>query len=258
MLIIVPPSESKRPAPVAGDPVDLGALSFPELNPIRERILDALIATSSGPDAFRRLLLRPSMAGDIARNTRLRELPAVPARDLYVGPLHEGLDASRLSQGAAVRAAGSIVIVSSLWGALRLGDRVPPYRLIVYSNLVGMDRLEPLWRTVLPDVLATAAGPSGVIVDLRSGPYVAVGMPAGGLARTVSLRIRYAALGGGRIGDVIAKRTRGEAAHHLLESGADPDEPDALADILAERWPVEIEPPAGRAGTWTMTLSVPD
>jgi uncharacterized protein len=258
VLIIVPPSESKRPAPEDGDPVDLGKLSFPELNPIREQVLDALVATSAGRDAFRRLLLKPSMAADVARNTRLREIPALPARDLYVGPLHEGLDASGLSPPAAERATRAVVIVSSLWGALRLDDRIPPYRLIVYSNLVGMDRLEPLWRTVLPDVFATAAGPTGLIVDLRSGPYVAVGMPARGLDRTVSLRIRYASPDGGRIGDVIAKRTRGEAAHHLLEAGEDPHEPDALADILAERWPVELEPPAGRAGTWTMTLSLPD
>ena len=34
--------------------------------------------------------------------------------------------------------------------------------------LVGIDRLEPTWRRVLPDVLATAAGGWGVVVDLRS------------------------------------------------------------------------------------------
>jgi cytoplasmic iron level regulating protein YaaA (DUF328/UPF0246 family) len=258
VLIIVPPSESKRPPPQSGDPVDIDKLSFPELNPIRERVIDALIKTSAGADAFRRLGVRPSMADAVARNTRILELPAIPAEDLYIGPLHEGLDASRLSAPAKQQAAVSVVIVSSLWGAIRLADRIPPYRLIVYANLVGLGRLEPIWRTVLPELFAEAAGPSGLIVDLRSGPYVAVGMPAGQLHRTVSMRIRYASPAGGRIGDVIAKRIRGEAAHHLLESDEDPDEPDALADILADRWPVELEPPPGRTGTWTMTLSVPD
>ena len=256
MLIIVPPSESKRPSPQSGEPVDLPNLSFPELNPIRERVIDALIATSARSDAFRRLGVRPSMAADVAGNTRVRELPAIPARDLYIGPLHDGLDASRLSSPASRRAEASVVIVSSLWGALRLTDRVPRYRLIVYAHLVGMGRLEPIWETVLPGLFARLAGPRGVVLDLRSPVYQAVGMPAGLADRTVSLRIGYASPDGGRIGDVIAKRIRGEAAHLLLESGADPDHPDALADVLAERWPVELRPSVGRSGSWEMRLSV--
>jgi len=256
LLIIVPPSESKRPAPASGDPVDLATLSFPELTPIRRQVIDALIATSARSDAFGRLQLRPSMADDVARNTRLLELPAIPAEDLYIGPLHEALDASRLSPPARARALESAVIVSSLWGAVRLTDRIPRYRLILWANLIGMDRLEPLWRTVLPDTLAEVAGPDGICLDLRSGPYTAVGMPRGGAHRTVALRINYDSPEGGRIGDVIAKRVRGEAAHFLLESGEDPADPDALADVLADRWPVDLRPPDGRNGTWELTLSL--
>jgi uncharacterized protein len=258
VLIIVPPSETKRPAPAHGEPVDLEELSFRELNPFREQVLDGLIATSAAPDAFRRLGAKPSMADDVARNTRVLELPAMAARDLYVGPLHEGLDVDRLPSAGAKRASDAVVIASSLWGLVRLDDRIPPYRLIVYANLVGMGRPDHLWRTVLPTVLAEAAGPAGVIIDLRSGVYQGVGKPAGLLDRTVELRVNYASPEGGRIGDVIAKRVRGEAAHHLLESDLEPEDPDALADILADRWPVELEPPGSRAGTWTMTLSVSD
>jgi len=147
-----------------------------------------------------------------------------------------------------------------LWGLLRPVDEIPPYRLHICSRLSGMDRLEPTWRKVIPDVLAEAgeaAGP-GVVLDLRSPGYQSIGLPSGLADRTITLRVRQNALGGRRIGDVSAKRVRGEAAHHLLESGMDPDDPQALAEILAERWPVQLAGPARPGKPWTLTLLTTD
>jgi cytoplasmic iron level regulating protein YaaA (DUF328/UPF0246 family) len=120
-----------------------------------------------------------------------------------------------------------------------------------------MDRLEPTWRTVLPEALVAAAGPDGLVLDLRSPTYQAIGRPVGLGNRTITLRVDQASVGR-RIGDVVAKRIRGQAARLLLESAAEPKEPDALADILAERWPVRLEVPARSGKPWTLTLTADD
>ena len=77
-----------------------------------------------------------------------------------------------------------------LWGALRPADRIPPYRLYVCGRLVGMDRLEPAWRTLLPPILTDAAARRGPVLDLRSRGYPAVGRPIRLDDQTVTLRIR--------------------------------------------------------------------
>lgn len=255
MLIIVPSSESKRPPPAAGDPVALDQLSFPALTPTRRRIADALVRTSADLDAFQRLGVRPTLAHEVVRNTRLLDLPAIPVLDVYTGPVHDGLDAARLSAAATARAGECLVVVSALWGALRPSDRIPPYRLHLGARLIGIDRLDLAWRDVLPHALAQAAADTGLVVDIRSPAYQATGLPTGLGDRTVTLRVDQGAPGH-RIGEVITKRARGAAARHLLESGADPGDPEALADVLAARWPVRLSSPERPGKPWTMTLSM--
>ncbi len=257
MLVLLPPSESKRPPRRSGPPVDLAALSFPALTATRERVLAALVETSAAPDAVARLLLGPSLAAEAARNVRVRELPARPALEVYDGVLYDALDAASLSPGAKRRAASRVVVVSGLWGAVRPTDRIPPYRLNVCARLAGLPALEPLWREVLPAVLAEAAGPRGVVVDCRSSSYVAMGMPTGLADRTVAVRVLRQAEGRRSVVSHMAKHTRGLVARHLLETGADPRTPEALAAALADRWAVELTPPPRAGRPWTVDVVVP-
>ena len=257
MLIILPPSESKRLPPGQGQPVDLEALSFPELTAVRNQVLDAMIATSTLADATRRLQVGPSVAGQVAQNAFVRELPVVPVLEVYTGPLHTGLNAGSWSNATAERAKRDLVVASPLWGLLRPTDEIPPYRLHICSRLVGMDWLKPTWRPVLGPLLAETAGSDGVVVDLRSPNYQAMGMPTGLGERTINLHVGLGS-GAGFIGDVIAKRVRGQAARLLLESGEEPADPDTVGRILADRWPVQIREPERPGKPWTLDLTAND
>ncbi len=109
-----------------------------------------------------------------------------------------------------------------------------------------------MWRTVLPQVFANAAGADGVVLDLRSAGYQAIGKPAIHGDRIVTVRVQPEA-GARTIGNVIAKRIRGQVARHLLDSDAQPGTPDELAELVGDRWPVRLDPPQLRS-----TMDPPD
>ena len=67
MLILLPPSETKRPGG-EGAPWDASRLAFSELTPIRESVIDALVQLSDDPDAAAKVLkLGPKQRGEIER-----------------------------------------------------------------------------------------------------------------------------------------------------------------------------------------------
>lgn len=259
MLIVLPPSEAKAAPARRGRPVDLDRLAFPELTATRRQVLDALVATSARPDAAHRLLVGASVLAEVERNAALTTMPARPALEVFTGVLYDALDWPTLSPAARRRATSRLVVVSGLWGALRPGDRIPPYRATICARLVGPDGhdlggLEPLWRAVLPDVLAGAVGSRGLLVDLRSSSYLAMGSPAGLAERTVTVRVLRESAGSRSVVSHMAKHTRGLVARELLESGADPRSPTGLAEALGARWPVELRPPTRTGRAWTLDV----
>jgi len=244
-LVLLPPSEGKAVGS-RGRPVDLGSLSFPELTPTRERVLDALGAASARPDALEVLGAPKGAADRVAANVDLRGAPTLRAADLYTGVLYDALDLGSLDAAAKRRAGRALVVVSALFGALRPGDRVPSYRLSMGVDLPGVGPLAAAWRPALEQVLPGAAG-RGVVVDLRSSTYVAAWRPAGTLAeRTVAVHVVRDGPGGRTAVSHMAKHARGLVARALLASGADPRTPEELAEVLGTTFAVTVD--GGRPG----------
>ena len=89
-MIVLPPSEGKT-APVAGPPVNLAALAFPQLARQRERLLRVVVNISgTAPKrALARLGLWGGQAGELERNRELEHAPAGPAAEIYTGVLYK-------------------------------------------------------------------------------------------------------------------------------------------------------------------------
>ncbi|MFD3401875.1 YaaA family protein [Kribbella sp. NPDC058693] len=247
-LILLPPSEGKT-GRSRGRAVDLGTLSFPELNPVREQVLETLAKVSASTDAFDVLDVGASLQHEVDRNTRWRTEPSVPVAELYSGVLYDALGYSTMSAGTKRRAANRLLVISAAWGALRPADRVPPYRLSMGTTLPGHGPLASVWRDPLSVALADI---DGVIVDCRSSTYVAAWRPTGDQAdKWVSVNVVRERDGVRTVVSHMAKHTRGLVARHLLESGKDPGTPRSLHKLIAERWNAELD----RASSgWTLTV----
>jgi cytoplasmic iron level regulating protein YaaA (DUF328/UPF0246 family) len=257
VLVLLPPSEGKATAGRRRQPVDLGTLSWPELSSARTQVLSCLADVSSRPDALQLLGVGPSLAPDVQRNTRLLTEPALPASELYTGVLYEALGLHDLPAAARRRAGRWLVVVSALWGALRPGDRVPPYRLSMGTSLPGVGPLAGFWRGHLAEPLHGAAG-TGLVVDCRSSTYQAAWSPnALVAARTVAVRVLREDAGRRTVVSHMAKHTRGEVVRHLLTRDArEPRSPRALAAAVGEAFCCELTAPARAGDTWGLDVVV--
>ncbi|MEO3827826.1 peroxide stress protein YaaA [Actinomadura sp. B10D3] len=232
MHILLPPSEKKATGG-DGPPLDLASLSLPGLTPVRERVLAALVKVCRRKDAADVLGLSPGQADEaLARNRALHEAPTLPAARLYTGVLYDNLDLPALDAEAA---AEQIIVFSGLWGALRLTDRVPPYRLAMAVSLPPAGRLGALWRPVMRQVMDEALGDGDLIVDMRSGPYASVWKaPRPAVAVRVFRERLVRGVAKRTVVSHMAKATRGRIAHDLLKAGASPRTPDALLKAVAD------------------------
>jgi cytoplasmic iron level regulating protein YaaA (DUF328/UPF0246 family) len=254
VLVLLPPSEGKATARRRGPAVAVDRLSFPALGPAREQLLDLLIEASGRPDAQHRLGVGDSVLGAVAANVHLRRTPAMTAGAVFTGVLYDALDLAGLDPAARRRAARQVVVSSALWGALRLGDRIPPYRLGITADLPGIGPLATWWRPRLEQSMREAAG-SGVIVDCRSAGYAAMwSPPTAQSGRWVTVRVLREVAGRRSVVSHLAKLTRGQLTRHLLSSSSAPRTPRQVAEIADQVFAVELTEPPRPGRPWTLDV----
>lgn len=177
MLLILPPSETKRDGGAEGSCLDLSRLRFPELTDARASVIAALEVLSADADASAKALkLGRTQLHEIDRNRAVSSSPVLPAVDRYTGVLYDGLNVASWTEQERRFAADHVVIHSALLGPTGAGDGIPAYRLSHNSALPGLP-LRKHWRDRVSAVLASHPG---LVIDLRSEAYAALGpAPAG-------------------------------------------------------------------------------
>ncbi|HEY9439242.1 MAG TPA: peroxide stress protein YaaA [Streptomyces sp.] len=262
MLVLLPPSEGKA-ASGRGAPLKLEGLSLPGLSGARGAVLDELVELCAVDEEKARLVLGLSegLRGEVAKNVGLRTAGTRPAGEIYTGVLYNALGLASLDAGARRRAGKSLLIFSGLWGALRIGDRIPSYRCSMGAKLPGLGALAAHWRTPMASVMREVAG-DGLVLDLRSSVYTAAWRPRGEVAgRTASVRVLHSRLVDGvekrSVVSHFNKATKGQLLRDLLMAGARPKGPGELVQVLRDLgYVVEAQAPERAGRTWALDVVV--
>lgn len=218
MLILLPPSETKRPGGRAR-PLDLDALALPQLRPQRDAVIDALVALSGDEETAAGVLkLSARQRGEIGDNAAIREAPTLPAVDRYTGVLYDALDASSLGAPARRWLGAHVLIQSAPFGPVGALDPIPAYRLAAGTSLPGLPPLRRVWAEATTAALGEEA-PSFVL-DLRSEAYAALGplLQASAPGATAYLRV-VTDTGGGAVRALnhFNKHAKGELVRQLAD-----------------------------------------
>ncbi|WP_166865231.1 MULTISPECIES: peroxide stress protein YaaA [unclassified Salinibacterium] len=224
MLILLPPSETKREG---GDPdarLELGALAYGQLTPQRELLVEATVSLAADVEAsLAALKLSARGVAEVERNRVIRTAPVMPAVDRYDGVLYDALDGATLSEEARAFAHEHVLIASALFGVTRALDPIPAYRLSADSRLPGV-RLKQHWAPALGEALAMH---DGLILDMRSEAYAALG-PLPTRADAVFVRVVSEEGGRKRALNHFNKAGKGRLTRALVASGIVHEDVDGL------------------------------
>ncbi len=215
MLILLPPSEGKN-SPESGKKLSLPSLSFAdELTTIRKLALTSSI--------------------DISR--------CQPAHEIYSGVLYKALDWQSLSLTAQRRGEKSIIIISAIFGALRMNDVIPTYKSKISPSL---------WKESVSSVLEELN--QDLIVDCRSSTYA--GVWSSDPQRTVAIRVFQVKSGRQSVITHMSKMYRGQLTRYLLLEKASLHTPQDLKRVASKYFQVTLTPNQGK-NPWYLDLLIP-
>ena len=205
MLILLPPSEGKA-QPEKGKKLNLSQLLFAsELTGIRERVMPASV--------------------DVSKSR--------PAHEIYTGVLYQSLGWSTLSQAAQKRGVKSIVIISAVFGVLRITDLIPTYKAKIKAVL---------WQKAITPLLDERN--DDLIIDCRSSTYSAVWKPDP--KKTVAVRVFQIKNGKRSVITHMSKKYRGELTRLLLKQGTSPRTPREVQKIASKEFACEFHKSDGK------------
>lgn len=199
---------------------------------MQQRVLKALVTVSSGqPGRARRVLgLSPNQTAELEWNQSLESAPAAAASAVYSGVLFDALSYDALPAAARRRLDRWVLVSSALWGAVRLTDVIPAYRLSAGTTLPRIGSVTSAWRKPLSATLPQVAG-TRPILDLRSGGYAAMWSPETSEA-IVGKVVQRQPDGTLRVVSHHNKATKGRMVNDLARQSKTPKTADALLALL--------------------------
>jgi cytoplasmic iron level regulating protein YaaA (DUF328/UPF0246 family) len=135
--------------------------------------------------------------------------------------LYQALDWGSLSANAKSRGEKSILIISALFGAVRVTDLIPTYKAKIKTSL---------WKSALSDVLDGLR--ESVIVDCRSSTYAGVWTPPH--EKTVLIRVFQIKDSKRSVITHMSKKYRGELTRALLQNPAAKEPQDVF--VTAQKY----------------------
>ncbi|MEY4533624.1 MAG: hypothetical protein RI926_1393 [Actinomycetota bacterium] len=240
MLILLPPSETKRDGG-EGAPLEQlltgSALSFPELNPIRKRVVAATVSLARKPKVCAEVLkLSPKQMGEVDRNKAVKTSPTMPAIDRYTGVLYDGLAAMNLDEQARNFLRDNVMIQSALLGPVGALELIPAYRLSFDSKLPALaaGSLKKAWAEAASKALTKKLKPEPqLVLDLRSEGYSALA-PLAPAENTVYLRVVTKGENGQlRALNHFNKKGKGEFVRALAKDSANTSGITSVEELIA-------------------------